>query len=196
MMRDHGTEARERAHSFLSRHRYSGGECGEASGGAVAKVAKRIVTKALRQHETAEHGGKHEKLRLKSGGEVRGEESKGRPDRKGGHGKIGAVNIAIGNPEKEKMAEQMGLQKGIQIGAQAAAAKAGGAGGPPMMAPHPPMGGPPGGMPPGAGPPPGAMPPGAGAPPGGMPPRPPGVMASGGEVKVRGHTRRRAGGAV
>jgi hypothetical protein len=42
-----------------------------------------------------------------------------------------------------------------------------------------------------------APPPGAGAPPGVMPQRPPGgMMAKGGEVRVREHVRRKAGGKV
>jgi len=254
-MRDHGTESRERAHSFLSRHGYSkGGEC-HAEGGPVHAIAKRTIVKALRQHENAEHEGHHEKLKLKAGGAVDGERSKHRPDRrarggesehlrkdeddkeysghmkegdagdsgeadgrarggeepkhKGGGGKghhIGAVNIAIGNPEKEQMAKQQGVQAGMQIGMQKGAAMAahGAPGGAPP--PRPPMAPPPGAMPPGAGMPPGAMPPGAmpprppmAPPPGaGMPPpgmRPPG-QKDGGEVRVREHHRRRAGGAL
>lgn len=252
-MRDHGVESRERAESFLSRHHYTGGECGKASGGAIAHEAKKIVTKALREHENAEHGGKHERLKLKSGGRVHGKHSEHRPDRRrraeggsteelrrdegeheySGHmkaesdresgetegrarggrhggehgkGKIGAVNIAIGNPEKEQMAKQQGLQAGLQAGIQkgvmAARAGAGGpppgAGGPPPGAPppRPPMAGPPGGgMPPPGAIPGGAMPPGAGAPPGAMMARPPGAKR-GGEIKVREHHRRRAGGGV
>jgi hypothetical protein len=195
-MRDHGTEARERAHSMLAKHRYSGGECGKASGGQVAKTARR----AVREHENAQHGGKHEPLKLKSGGAVDGEPSESRPDRRarggehksGGKGKIGAVNIMVGHTGAEEQQAkqegmQAGMQQGVQVGARVAAQKmGGGAGGPP----RPPMAGPPpGGMPPG-------MPPGA-PPPGAMPPRPmPPQMAKGGEVRVREHHRRRAGGAV
>jgi hypothetical protein len=243
-MRDHGTEARERAHHMLSRGGYSGGECGKAAGGEIAKVAKRIVTKAVHEHDKQEHPGKHTRLRLKAGGEVHGKKAEHRPDRrarggvvkpfdddeasegremakasgeraepavltggsygyptkgdpdrqpkargghveerarggkhegKGGKGHIGAVNIAIGNPEKEQQAKQQGVQAGMQMGmqkgAQAVAQKLQGAGGPPPGAggpPRPPMAGPPGGPPPGA--PPGAMPPGAGGPPPGAPP--------------------------
>lgn len=244
-MRDHGKEARERAHSFLDRHHYKGGEIKHEDGGDVSKAAvKRVVKSAISQHEHEEHLGLHTKLKLKSGGKVDGKKSEHRPDRKarggeeedreyegshmkpelseetgetegrargggeekhggkkgGGH-HIGAVNIAIGNPEKEQAAHQQGIQQGLQVGMQKGAMAAhGGGGGPPMAPPHPPMG-PPGGAPmapppprpPVAGPPPGAMPPGAGAPPGAMPPRPMGVK-DGGEVHVREHHRRKAGG--
>jgi hypothetical protein len=138
-------------------------------------------------------------------GETEGRKRGGEHGKGGeGKGKIGAVNIAIGNPEKEQQAKQEGVQAGMQIGMQKGAQMAhagaggpppgGGAGGPPMP-PRPPMAGPPGGMPPG-GAPPGAMPPGAGGPPPGAPP--PGAMPrkSGGKVHVREHERRRSGGGI
>lgn len=155
-------------------------ESGYAKGGEISEnaedtaIAKRVVRKAIRQHESAEHGGEHKALRLKRGGTVEGEAAESRPDRRarGGamshHGKSKgkpAVNIKIAaggsgqpNPEGEQMAAKAGLAKGVQLGAQMAAAKMGG-GAPP-------------GPPPGPGP--------AGPPPGAPPP---GMMNSGGRVK-------------
>lgn len=253
-MKDHGVEARERAHHMLSRGGYSGGECSKADGGKVSAATVAVVKKAVHEHDQQEHPGKHTKLRLKAGGEVHGKKEHHRPDRRargGGHdedadekltrhmpegdsgdsgetegrakggrhgkgggeekGKIGAVNIAIGNPEKEQQAKQQGVQAGMQIGMQKGAqmAKAGGGGAPgggPPMPPHPGMGGPPpggpppgGGMPPGGAPPPGGMRPPGAPPPGGMPPGgpPPGMMRKdGGKIRVREHERRRSGGSV
>ena len=55
---------------------------GYASGGDIAED-KKLVRKAIREHETAEHGGKHAALKLKGGGKVHGKASKShRPDRK------------------------------------------------------------------------------------------------------------------
>lgn len=240
-MKDHGVEARERAHHMLSRGGYSGGECSEADGGKVSKATIAVVKKAVHEHDKQEHPGKHTKLRLKAGGEVHGKKEAHRPDRRarggemedadeklmrhnpegssgesgeaegrakggrhegGGKGKIGAVNIAIGNPEKEQQAKQQGVQAGMQIGMQKGAAMAkAGAGGPPGA---PPPGAGPGGPPmpphPMAGPPPGAGgPPPGGMPPGGPPPGapPPGMMRKdGGKIHVKEHERRRAGGGL
>lgn len=101
------------------------------------------------------------------------------------------INIISGDPQREQMARQEGMQQGAQMGARAAAAKLGGAGAPGGPPPGAPMGGPPrppmagpGGPPPGAGgpPPPGMMlPPGAGGPPPGGPPMP--MRAAGGAMK-------------
>jgi hypothetical protein len=126
---------------------------------------------------------------------------------RGGHVPKRGTTINIdashkGDPEKEQMAKQAGMQQGAQaLMAKLKGAGAGGAPGgpppgpPPGMPPHPPMMPPPGGMPPGM-PPPGAAPPmmpphppmagpppGAGGPPppGMMPPHPP--MASGGRMR-------------
>jgi hypothetical protein len=123
---------------------------------------------------------------------------------RGGHvGKKGGktvINIHAGggeqgNPQREQMAHQAGMQQGAQMGAKAVLAKMGaGAGGPPPGGP--PMGGPPpGAMPPGAGgPPPGAMPPRPGMPPPGAggPPMP--MRARGGSL--RDGCGRFTGGAV
>lgn len=127
-----------------------------------AKGVKKVVRKALREHENAEHGGKHEKLKLRSGGHVKGEKAAERPDRRARGGamkpKVGAVNITIGkdgvgdaaqDQQKQQMAAKAGLQKGIQVGAQLGARQAAQHMAPPGGAP--PMGGP--GMPPPGGPP-------------------------------------------
>ena len=128
-------------------------------------------------------------------GRARGGRHEGKKHHEGGgKGKIGAVNIAIGNPDREMAAKKEGVQAGLQLGAKMGGA--GGAGGPPpggpppgAMPPHPML-------PPGAGmaPPPGVSgPPGIpqGGPPPGMPPR-----ARGGMIKVKEHERRRSGGGV
>lgn len=153
-----------RAELLLRDSGYKGG--GEVR---VARAAKRIVRKDLKEHENAEHGGKHEHLKLKAGGAVHGKESEERPDRRARGGHVGkkapSVKVNVGSPAEALQAEQMGRQQGMALGA-----KLGGAGGPPMP-PRPAM------------PPPGL--PGAGGPPG-MPPqamRPPGVMKRGGTVK-------------
>lgn len=124
-------------------------------------------------------------VNLRAGGEVPGHQSRQRPDRKGKHTTINVIVARGGGDDQEKQqAAQQGLRAGVQLGARAAASK---------MAPPgaPPMGAPPGGMPPR---PPMAGPPGPGGPP--MGPLPPQMAAHGGEVKVRAHARRKAGGAV
>jgi len=55
--------AKDRGHRMLR-------EAGYASGGDVAQDRK-MITKAIRQHETQEHGGKHSTLKLAKGGHVR-----------------------------------------------------------------------------------------------------------------------------
>jgi hypothetical protein len=209
-MKDHGKESRDRAHSFLSRHGYSGGECAREDGGEVSHEHVRAVkSKGTRLATGGSVPGRKDGGGMKEGssgttGETEGRAKGGKHEGgKGGH-HIGAVNIAIGNPEKEQMAKQQGIQAGMQAGLQKGAMAGRGAGGPPV---GPPPGGPPPGAampPPGAMPPrppmpppggaPGGMPPGA-APPGAMPPRPMGVKR-GGEVHVKEHVRRRRGGAM
>lgn len=180
---------------------------------------KALVRLGVREHENALHGGKHAPLKLRRGGKVPGEASKERPDRRarggamecradggmmpgepqhsghhkrGGKGKIGAVNIIIGkggdDPAKQQMAAQAGLRQGIAMGARAAAAHPPG---PPMPPPgaRPPMGMPPMGAGPGGPVGPGPMPP-PGAP---MGPRP-AMARDGGTIRVRAHERRRGGG--
>lgn len=115
-------------------------------------------------------------------------------------GKHAPINITIktgggagaGGQAEKQAAAQKGLQAGMMIGRRMGA----GAGGPPMPPPGgPPPGGPPMGGPPGMPPHPpmAGPPPGAGAP---MPPRPPGMMASGGDVRMRDERGRFLGGAV
>lgn len=147
-----------------------------ASGGQVSDGAedKKLVAKGIGQHESHDHqGSKPTKLKLKEGGDVEGEPSAPRLDRKSSGGaakgkKSGNhVNVIIAPPAKDSAPPMP----------------------PPMMPPpHPPMAGPPPGPPPGppGAPPPGAMgppkppmgpPPGMGGPPPGMP-----MRASGGRV--------------
>lgn len=155
-------------------------------GGGEVKIARRaavkVVRKAIAEHDKSMHGGKHETLKLKRGGKVEGGESECRPDRRArggamhGKGKIGTVNIHVGNTPEALQAEQQGRQQGAAVGAKLAS-----------IAPHPPAIPPMGGappprppMPPPGGAPMGAGPPGMGGPPGGMPMRPPGVKRGGG----------------
>ena len=153
----------ERARGVLSR---TGNHL--ANGGALCDDMaedKSMISSAIRQHENAEHGGKHTKLKFKSGGAVDGEAAKAHLAKRarGGHTpkKHTSVNVIV--------APQGG---GGSPGMMPPA--------PPMIPPRPPM------APPGAGMPPPAMPPRPPmAPPGGMPPpgmRPPGMMQSGGGV--------------
>ncbi len=157
--------------------------CTTAKGGKIASLSgvKNLVAKAVHEHETHEHGGKHTKLKLRRGGAaVEGYAPKQRVDRRARGGKT------KGKP-------------GVSINVIVPPSGQGG-GNAPAMPPHPAM--PPAGlgagaMPPGAGMPPG-MPPGAGMPPGmppkppmpgamppgmGMPPKPPGLKR-GGTVKM------------
>lgn len=54
-----------------------------SNGGKVTMPkVKRTVKKAIREHENAEHQGKHEKLKLKAGGKVEGKRPAHRPDRR------------------------------------------------------------------------------------------------------------------
>lgn len=72
--------ASEHGHSHLTpaeRGHRALREGGYAHGGHVdVEQDKAMITKALRQHENAEHGGHHEKLRLKRGGKIKGKKSK------------------------------------------------------------------------------------------------------------------------
>lgn len=198
-------------------------KAGYAVGGKITMPrVKRVVRRGIAEHETEEHGGRHGKITLKAGGSVRGEKAKERPDRqrradgggiegramggemphrsgggRGGKAKVGTVNIKIGgkgegaggqpDPAAMQAAQHQGIQQGMRMGAALGARQAGaGMQRPPMGGPPPgagglPAGGPPGGMPPGGPPPPGG---------GGMPVR------DGGEIHVREHQRRRAGGSV
>ncbi len=164
-------------------------EGGYSTGGHVdVEQDKALVTRAIRQHENAEHGGRHEKLNLRAGGAIKGAKGKSHPGKRGrsfhadgGHVKergkpgIGKVNIVIAHGP------------GQAPGGPAAG------GPPPVMAPHPPMPAPmPGGPAPGvAGPP---MPPRPMMPPPGAMP-PPGMMRADGGV-MRDAKGRFTGGAV
>jgi hypothetical protein len=189
------------------------------------KQDREAVANGVHKHERHDHPGKP-LTPLRGGGKVKGHAGKPRADRFARGGKVKSsggpakVNIVIatggGEPERQ-MAFQQGAQVGTKLGAMAGRPPMGS----PPMPPRPPMGGMPPGQP--GMPPPGGMPPGGGAPPmmppggGAMPPRP-GMMkrggrlvekggAGGGEgrlekagmadmVKVKGHTRRKAGGRV
>lgn len=151
--------------SHAARLRAHGGEVSDE------KQDRKEVAHGVHKHERHMHKGEKETKLATGGRAVEGRAEGGRRgDRKGKKHKGTTVNIILGgqgqqgDPQREQMAHQAGMQQGVQVGAKMAAAKLAGAGGPP------PGGPPPGGMPPGAGgPPPGAM---GGMPPGG-PPRPP-----------------------
>lgn len=174
---------------------------------------KKLIEKAIHEHENHEHGGVHTKLKLKTGGKVKGGAPKHRPDyraRGGGvHGPTAdQPDDAQGNDNARSARARGGRTKGpskVIVNVNAAPEKQ------PVPIPvpgRPPMAGPPpgGAMPPGAGGPP-MMPPGAA--PGGMPPGamagrppmpgpgampPPGVRARGGAMRDR--AGRFTGGAV
>ena len=194
---------KERGHRMMREAGYKVGGKVDPHSDKAADV--KLIKKAFKEHENAEHGGKHEKLRLRRGGKVKGgKKPEARPDRRarGGMVSMDQPDDAYGNDSKgSKYAAGGGVKfkgrgKKVEINihtgdggagagapplaARAAAAKmAGGApaGGGAMPPPAPPMGAPP--MPPKPmGPPPGAMPPGAGA---AGPPKPPmGPMGAGG----------------
>ena len=187
-----------RAHRMLK-------ESGYRDGGGIKDKEQdaEMVTDGVHEHESHLHKGEPKtKLRLKRnrGGLVEGEEPAARPDKRARGGrmkgpKIGAVNVNVhhSDPAAEQVARQQGAQQGMKMGAQMGARQA-------MarmaQAPHPMAGGPPM-APPGAGaPPPGGPPPGGAMPPRPMPGAPPQMAADGGEIKVKAHKRRKAGGAV
>lgn len=154
----------EKAKSLIAR---TGNHLG---GDADMREDEKLIAEGIRQHENAEHGGKHTKLHFKSGGAVDGEGAKSHLAKRarGGSakGKSTHVNVIVA-PQGHPGAGMMPA-------------------GQPMMPPHPPIGGPPM-PPPGANaqpmmpPRPPMAPPGAGAPSPGM--RPPGMMKRGGGVK-------------
>lgn len=184
-------------------------EAGYKSGGDVAMPkAKAAAKRAVHRNENS---AKHETPKLRAGGNVKGEASQARPDRRARGGATKGkteINIIVGKGQdqgadmaKQQMAARAGLQKGIQIGAASGA-----------QHPGAPMGGAP------AAPVPPTM--GAGPGPMGAPPPPGGPMlrAKGGSItedagagsgvsrlerqgkgdviKVRAHNRRRTGGGV
>jgi hypothetical protein len=157
---------RKNARSLLVKSGYRAG--GSLSAREDAAADKKMIEKAVHEHERQDHPGKPlSRLHLAAGGPVDGDTPPARGDRgsRGGKGKGAPRNhiaIIVAPP-----------------GGGAPAGAAGGgnpgvAGPPPMPPPHPPMAGPPPGMPPGAGgmPPPGMMPPPGAMGPPGMPPRP------------------------
>lgn len=189
------THPRERAHRALREAGYSTG--GDVKADKAQDAA--MIRSALRQHENAEHGGKHEQIKLKRGGKVKGGACEARPDKRarGGHvtepvearargGKTGGkskgvtINLVTGKGDgggDAMAAHQAGMQQGAALGARAAAAKMAGMGA--------------GASPPGAGPMPGGPPPMAGPRP---PMPPPGPGGPPGPLKRGGRVRRRADG--
>lgn len=182
-MSEHMTPA-ERGMRALREGGYKQHKSGDIHADA-AQDAKQISS-GVHQHEANMHAGrKPTKLKLKSGGEVKGAASKHRMDRRARGGYIASEqpDDAQGN-DRADSSRARGGHVGKKGGNKTVInIIAGGGEKPPMpppMPPHPPMmaGPPPGaGMPPGGAPPPGAMPPrpmmpppGAGGPPPGMPP--------------------------
>lgn len=136
----HNSSKEERLHRVLG------------SGKAKHEIRSAVV-KGVREHENAQHGGKHEKLRFADGGVVPGSKSKARGDRSGRKGAKVNVNVIVASGKGQQPQPPMA---------------------PPMqppqaMPPRPPM----------AGPMMGAPPPGVNLPPGAMPP--PGMMLPGRE---------------
>lgn len=171
----HEREGRGRARALISRAGYSpvGGHFSKGGDAGDDAKDRSMILSALRQHENAEHGGKHERIKLADGGMVDGSSSMSRGDRpsrskSGGKGAKNHIAIIVA-PQG-------------QGGPPSAA--------PPMMPPPRPMPPPPPPIPPRpAGPPgppmmgapgmPGMAPPGAMLP--GMPPGgPPGMMRKAG----------------
>lgn len=159
-------------------------ESGYSAGGAVhpdEAQDKKLIRKMV----------KPEDLKRKHGGKVEGAAAEARPDKRARGGGLKAITINVGGSggaQQAVQAHQDGVKKGLavgaQLGAKAVASKMGAMGGPPGAGP--------GGPPPPPGPPPGpGGPPMMAGPPGGMP-----MHADGGEVHVREHVRRRAGGGV
>mgnify|MGYP001604789523 CR=1 FL=1 len=126
---------------------------------------RKMISKAIEEHDDQLHGGKKTRLHLADGGSAMGDAPMSRPDRsaRGSKGKGKAhTNINV------IMAPGGGQQQPPQrVPVPVPMPPGAGAGGPPPMPPpRPPMGPPPGAMPPGLA---GGMPPG-GPPGGGMPP--------------------------
>lgn len=125
---------------------------------------KSMISSAIRQHENAEHGGKHTKLKFKAGGAVDGEGAKSHLAKRARGGstpkKHTTVNVVV--------APQGGMHPPMGMA-------------PPMMPPHPPMAPPPGAQPMMPPRPPMAPPGAGGMPPPGM--KPPGMMKRGGVVQ-------------
>lgn len=136
------------------------------SGHSDLAADKRIVSKAIGQHDTQLHGGKRTKLALRHGGQVHGGKAAARLDKRARGGRTKpTVNIVIKGAEKAQQSDAMkkGIDIGAMLGAKAAASRqgpaappmpGGPAGGPPgamggMGGPRPPMGPPPGMRPPG-----------------------------------------------
>ena len=151
---------------MLRRHGY-------ATGGEVSDEAedKRLVRKAVRQHETAEHAGRHVALKLKRGGAVHGEHPRVRADKRARQTFAEGTDIAM-----HKDAGPKGLSHPAERGHARGGRAGGGRKGTTVnvMVAHPPSA--PGGMLPIAGRP-TAMPPPAAV----SPPRPvPAPMPAGG----------------
>jgi hypothetical protein len=173
---------------------------GYARGGGVGAARKHPLAlhTDTKGEGSALKGAKKRAAKLATGGKVRGDKPKARPDKmaRGGskpHGHT-KVNINVGAGEQEK---KQAMQAGVQLGAKMAAAKMAGM---PRPGAGAPMQARPMGPPPGAGPgmPPPGGPPGAGGPP--MAARGGRMYASGGKVgpkRVKGvpHLDGGAGGA-
>lgn len=158
----------ERAKSLISR---TGNHL--AKGGALCDDMaedKSMISSAIRQHENAEHGGKHTNLKFKSGGAVDGDGAKAHLAKRARGGstpkKHTTVNVVV--------APQGGMHppgSGMMPAGQPMA----------MPPPRPPMAAPPPGAQPMMPPRPPMAPPGGGMPPPGM--KPPGMMKRGGGVQ-------------
>ena len=110
------------------------------------KQDEQLITKAIHEHEDADHGGKHTALKFKHGGKVDGREARahgGRLSRaKGGRAKGTTVNILVAGKHPADGASGMGETPAAAATAPNAMPH------PPMPAPSPVMGGAPAGAPP------------------------------------------------
>lgn len=101
-----------------------------AEGGKVTMPrVRRVVKRALVGHEDAEHGGEHKPIKVKSGGAVKGEMPRHRPDRRARRADGGKVNedVAVDRRyEAEGIDQPHGPEKRADGGAMGGGKKRGG----------------------------------------------------------------------
>lgn len=172
-MYHHETAGRKRARSLIARTGHHLGKAGGHMGHSDYEADKRMIERAIGEHDAQMHPGKHTKLKLATGGVADGAMAPGRADRAPrGKGKDAKNHIAIVIAPQGGGGQQQARPVPV-----------------PVPVPHPPMAGPP--MPPPIPPRPPvpAAPPaglaGAMVPPGGMPMPPPPMRKHGGSARRR-----------